>query len=305
MSSSWCSVHIYYHTDQDALLLECIKPLLSCMTETAIASKLFYLRHWQGGPHLRLRFFSSEETAAREIVKTRLQQFLLSRPSRCSIDEQSYAAMRLHFGALEKETFAVELQPDNSYRFERYHPEYAKFGGERGVAIAEELFERSTTISLVALSTITGSHDRRLGVAFIMLLTAACCFGIPRQELGSFIGAYERAWSQYVPSAAMAKWQSLFDEKRRVIRATADRILDGEVSPNARPWADTVTAAARTLDQAGSSVYDAMGVAAPDEQKRQLLLMQYVHTHNNRLGVNAADEAYLGFLARSCLEASS
>ena len=43
-----------------------------------------------------------------------------------------------------------------------------------------------------------------------------------------------------------------------------------------------------------------MAEAAP-RQRRNFLLLNYLHTHNNRFGIPPAQEAYLAFLAHHVL----
>jgi thiopeptide-type bacteriocin biosynthesis protein len=301
VSVGWHSIHVYYHADHDPLLLACLEPLLARPVGTSSPLKLFFIRHWQGGPHVRLRVLAEDSADSFSLEET-VGQFLLRCPSESNIDERAYAVVQSRFGGLEASVASAHIWPNNTVRREPYHPEYGKYGGESGVAMAEDLFVESTRVSIAAIRGIAGSSNRRLGFGFTMFLSAALAFGLAPREVAVFAAAYERAWSSYITLEIRARWDRLVESHLPALRGTAERILCGAVSPLARPWAEAIEIASRQLEGSGTCIFDAMELDMPRADKRRMLLMQYIHTHNNRLGIDVDHEAYLCHMVRACLD---
>src|SRR5579875_2973829 len=87
----WQSVHVYYYDEQkkDALLLDCVQPLF--VQARPITPRLFFVRHWLRGPHLRLRFYCSPTqfaVALKPLIESIVGSYLRQHPSSAHLDEE-------------------------------------------------------------------------------------------------------------------------------------------------------------------------------------------------------------------------
>src|SRR5262249_37822695 len=144
-SCSWCSLHVYFHSDQDSLLVGCVDPLSRELKSRGLISLLFYLRYWRGGPHVRLRFLANgdccRETALK-IACDRISESLRLHPSSATIDRHTYRDIERQSARFENGTTDEgDLHANNSWTIEKYEPELTKYGGSRGIAIAEQAFD--------------------------------------------------------------------------------------------------------------------------------------------------------------------
>jgi hypothetical protein len=90
-------------------------------------------------------------------AQTTISAYLANHPSTNAPPDARLKEILETIASLEKgEQQEQELLPDNTLRFDQYEPEYAKYGGETGVALAEDLFERSSELMLDVLSIIRG-----------------------------------------------------------------------------------------------------------------------------------------------------
>jgi hypothetical protein len=303
---AWGSLHIYHHADHDALLVGCVAPLSRWFKSEGLASLVFYLRYWRGGPHVRLRFLAPDPVAreaALAVAHVSVTDHLRLYPSDRALDPKAFRAVERQFAELEGEPIEdAPLRPDNSCWIEPYEPELAKYGGVRGAAIAEVLFDASTSVALPLLEQAIVSPGKRLGHAFCMLLAGSIAFGVPIDELPAFFASYHRMWARYVHASAAGDWGTRLAENRDRLAEHARPLLEGKPSPqtSVRAWQEAMTnagAAVRT-----KAILDEVRAPIPAEHKHLFLLVNYLHTHNNRLGVTTAEEAYLGFLVQHVVE---
>ena len=70
--STWISAHIFHAGDLDALITRVAGPLVSDLNPEGF----FFLRYWEGGPHLRLRMRVSDPGAAERELLARARAHL-------------------------------------------------------------------------------------------------------------------------------------------------------------------------------------------------------------------------------------
>lgn len=127
----WMSAHLFCAPPWEDLLLLRIEPLARRAMAAGDLRVFFFIRYFEGGPHLRVRFqcgpvaqqrfAAALENVAREEGRARRD---------CGLGE-------------EASTVTV--------RWIGYEPEYDRYGGAEGVAIAERHFFDSTNAVLAAL----------------------------------------------------------------------------------------------------------------------------------------------------------
>jgi thiopeptide-type bacteriocin biosynthesis protein len=55
MTARWLALHVFYGADQDTAIVEAIGPTLRRLRASGSISRYFFVRYWNGGPHLRVR----------------------------------------------------------------------------------------------------------------------------------------------------------------------------------------------------------------------------------------------------------
>jgi hypothetical protein len=142
---------------------------------------------------------------------------------------------------------------------------------------------------------------RRLGIGFIMMLLGISQFDIPVEEMPVFFNRYHRFWSRYVVGATTQIWEKKLEAHWDSLYKSAHTIISQkQLSHHAfELWRDTMRHTSELLYASGDEVLEAVTLAGPDmpkNKRREFLLFNYLHTHNNRLGNYPGDEAYLAFL---------
>lgn len=290
--SGWESAHIYDHGDQDALITQMLEPLLAELSPYTDGS--FFIRYWKGGPHVRLRVRPREGVDAGTVRRTVLvnaRRYFAARPPVERFDVAEFAVRQQIFAMLEGENGSArfEMVDDGSVLFETYHPETGKYGGNRGVAIAERLFARSSGLAAKVLRWAGRDSVRRQQAGMSMMSSAVHAAGLSAADITRFLASYRDFWAAYVPVRVRRKWRE---------RAAAEPPPQAVPQPECQEWADAVAAAVAEVRA------DPRGVLAqvrrePEafEDSLGFLLCHYLHTHNNRLGIPPWEESYLAFLS--------
>lgn len=304
----WSSLHVYYE-NPDPLLSHCIKPLVASLRERELIGRFFFLRYWQRGFHVRLRFHSADsqrrELAAAELGAG-LTRFMAESPTARRLSDAEYAAVLAQFAEREGVACGTDIAPPNSLSVESYEPEYAKYGGAEGVAIAEALFSSSSEVALGLLSSFEARASARHSAALLAMLSAVQQFSMPRQTMISFFEHYGNVWQAYSPE--------LTNQSERALQACAERvapqarcILDGEESksPALRIWAAATREAARAICARPDVLAQVDAPRSDSDARKAWLLVQYLHTHANRLGLIPSDEAHLARLAARTIQVLS
>ncbi|GAA3776308.1 thiopeptide-type bacteriocin biosynthesis protein [Plantactinospora mayteni] len=324
----WQAVHVFYAANPQPLLVDCVDPLVRELTADGLLAGYFFINYWLEGPHVRLRLRPSSPAATeavRDRAATAIEAFLRQRPA-------LYAMGHGFLGELYNTLFALEfpdgppadlvgpdgrmrLQPNNSYSFRQYEPEYGKYGGPAGVALAEWHFQRSSDVVLHAIRTMN-LHMRPIlfGVATQLMMVMAGTFIPDRAELVGYLDRYHAFWrrsfagTNFIGAAEYEKmYASMAPALRARFVATLDALDSGQVQrlPGfLRGWAEhCAELRSRVCDLAARGElsldsWDGSGpgrVTDPDAAV-QTLLSPYLHMTNNRFHVTIRDEAYLAYL---------
>ncbi|RSN15583.1 hypothetical protein DMB42_01805 [Nonomuraea sp. WAC 01424] len=148
-----------------------------------------------------------------------------------------------------------------------YEPELAKYGGVAGVASAERVFQASSELALSLTLSLTGPGRRERRLATALAVTRTAVELLPPAGRRSFL--YHMAWY----------WTGHDQERRARIRLLAGR-CPVEPAPLSGPASDLY---GHHLERALSE----------GPRTAPHLLFHFVHTTNNRLGLNVLEEALI------------
>jgi thiopeptide-type bacteriocin biosynthesis protein len=265
----------------DQMIEHIVHPAICRARESSGLERWYFLRYAdKRGWHIRLRLRGAKrfhEEWSREIhqlVDTALPQ----------LDERPPAPRLISLTA-SFDTRCAKPGCESG----RYEPEYEKYGGTIGVAIAEELFEASSDAAVKALPAIQNPTERFL---LYLSLTRSLLqrFHITRDEQRHFLEYYLWYWSgQDRPGASQArqKLREAARQRRMFIRQQLNGLADHAlinslVDQQQKDLAHTLNA----LQSAENELTETPA----------RLSFDYLHMNNNRLGVLPSEEAYLAAL---------
>lgn len=335
VATDWIALHIFYSSNSNPLLDECVNPLVAQLREEGLIDGWFFIRYWMEGPHIRLRLHPRDPDD-RAVVLARAQEaaetFIKTRPSLYKSDpsvlgtlykdmflmEYSEAEWEEKYGADD----AMPMRESNTIAELPYEPEFVKYGGPRGVRLAEGHFEKSSDLVLRLVGT-TNLHVRNVmfGLA-VQLMTVSTLTFLPRPEDGvQFHEGYQTMWE----TTMLAKnsptrdgfetnYQEMAADLHERLSSVRHAIESGH--PETLPgflgdWAVHLAQLRdRVLEatEAGDLVFperiiegDRLVTRDPAVTLRTMLV-PFIHMTNNRLGVSIVEEVYLSHLIARYLD---
>lgn len=313
----WLSIHVFHRGSLDLLLTRTVAPMVGELHRAAEIDGWFFLRYWEGGPHLRLRLLPHSPDHAGEIstrVSERCTRHLADRPSPPGGYRQAeYAALGARLAAAERMSdWDRRLRPDDTVEFVPYRPEYNSYGVGPALLAVERHFTQSSAIA-ARLLVNRPEPDRRQGAALALLISAlaVCEPDLPQAGTGCAT-AGEAAYQR--PS-----WIAYHDARSEALRRQALDVWRIASGPLPRSTADPLAAWLRSLrslharltrlrSKGGFSPHDTLSPLShladalhPDDPTVARTVLRCTHLLCNRLGLPPTSEAQLAFLAAHTL----
>lgn len=317
----WLSAHLFYHEDLEPLLVSCVHPFIQDLQAQQAIERFFFIRYWQGGPHVRLRLLCHDETcreAIQRALEARVATFFRETPSKKPMPEDLYQRIRAALGTAESgQEDLTPLYADNSLRYIAYEPEYSRYGGTAAMPFVERYFMESSEIVLELLQKRL-SRNQLTSQALAMLFLGMSIGG-DMAILPQICASYFTWWSTAFgsgPAQTAAAFQRRYNRQRQTLLVLVKRLSE-VVNQRAYTSDDPLLArwitAMRTLKEQllqleAQKLFTSDGPfltpPSPDEVNAYPLLgsvCSCLHMHNNRLGITPLEEAYLAFLLQQTL----
>ena len=293
--SRWSALHVHLHggPDQaDALLRDHVVPATAASLDRGEISSWFFVRYWEGGPHLRWRVADASPATAHRLRAGLVEAVAaLPPPAREPRPADWYA----RFGVAA--TDDLGWHPHGTVLAEPYEPETDRYGGPEAIAAAEDLFAAS---SRVAATVLGAAPARRRSTAVDLLFAFVTASGFSGHAAAGFLRGYANGWAatpaadgaglaEAVTTAERdfhARPAAFVERQRQVAGIVAGRTGAGT---SVGFWADAVAGyVARLRELAGQGRLTAPVPA---------ILASQIHMLHNRLGLSIPAECQLAWLA--------
>ena len=275
--SRWLSVHCHTPEPFEPFLREVIAPAVRLLLEDGTADRWFFIRYWEGGPHIRLRLHIHQDVLAHvlEVLRRFTAADLVESP---------------------------------------YEPEYDRYGGPAGVAIAERQFELSSRIALELIeSEMDWSYETILGIAIQLHLSFAFTIDTDLSRTRHFFAAVADEFeSIQIRRTADPKrtrqilgetFHKSFGDQSEGLVAMHQEVWDALVSgtvddPLLLSWIRGNAAIAGELRAAlhDGRLLNVLQQPLTTEGELLAILGSFVHMTSNRLGMRNRDEAFTAYI---------
>jgi thiopeptide-type bacteriocin biosynthesis protein len=311
----WISAHLFHHGDLSALAVQLVDPLIRRLTASGELDDFFFLRHWDGGDHLRLRVRPAPGVPAdrlAEQLRQACQQHLDSHPAPDRVTQEQYAAFASALGRWEHMAEHTEMMyPNNCVRMIPYRPEHGRYGHGASLAAAERHFGQSSRIVLDLLRRgLPAEQVDTAAFSMIMLAWLAC---VPDPAaLGPAIVSYAGKGAATVPRIELwDEFEQRYREQqdrlhelglrlRALSACPTDRLSAGSLADwvrSVRQLTEALTAAAAAGFTAPARGWEGPGGIGGGAPGILTVLDICAHLACNRLGVTLAEEGYARYLA--------
>ncbi|PFN36589.1 thiopeptide-type bacteriocin biosynthesis protein [Bacillus thuringiensis] len=184
----WSSYHIFCH--HKSVHEEIIHKIYRFMMEYK-QKKWFFIRYWEGGPHIRFRVKNIEnESLFFQKLSSILSDLLMEESSLTK--EEYYRGNKLdgEYISIEK----LSWYANNTIQKIAYEPEIERYGGHRWIGEAEMIFNKSSIMASELISEYKGLSYR----LYIFLGMYLRIFNILRKKINEFdVHMYSKTCSDY------------------------------------------------------------------------------------------------------------
>lgn len=292
----WRALHIYLpHSLQTGFLRDAIRP---AVRDAGVRDRFFFLRYWQGGPHIRLRIHGAGEDVV-ESVRSTVAAAIPPLTPELTAEYEYEVSMQGDLADLEDEQTAAIRTP-GTVEPAAYSPEYDKYGGDEGIRIAEELF-CATSVAVLDLAAARGGTEPKapVGEAIRIMAMSLKGSGLDIGQSREFLGRYETWWRRYVPPGYDEQWPGLYDKTREKVTNLCTSVWhDGKTDVFHDTYAKARAAAGAVQDASNGAELTELTLGRTPYAR---CLSNYVHTTNNRLGIIPAGEAFVAHVMRRSL----
>ncbi|MER7419342.1 thiopeptide-type bacteriocin biosynthesis protein [Micromonospora peucetia] len=306
----WSALHVHLHAGSECtetVLREHIVPTTTDLLARGEISSWFFIRYWEGGPHLRWRVADATPETVRRMRAGLVEAVAaLPPPARELRPADWYAQFGVRDSGSTDQAGAghgagggpdLGWQPHGAVLEQPYRAEVDRYGGPDAIGAAEELFAASSRVA----ATLLGSPPaRRRSTAVDLLFGFLTASGLAAHDAVRFLRGYANAWT-LVPEAhgqdlGLAQIaaerdfhadESAYPARQRLIADIVTQRSGASTSVNY--WADEVAAYVerlRTLDGQGRLDATIPGILASQ-----------LHMLHNRLGLSIPAECHLAWLA--------
>jgi hypothetical protein len=230
MKPVWTELQLHYHEEnKDSLILDLVRPLMQSLEPEL--ERVFFVRHWIRGPHLRLRFLGDPVHFERELrpqIDARVAAYLEANPSRSVLDEARLLPMHQRLASTEMESGALTpFYPNNSWHFGDYDRRTHAMP-ETVADLIEGFYSETNELVFAMLEHVRGGRDR---VNLSLDLMIATLQAVSPHIVSRFISYRSHAEVFIVGTEDDAATRERFERQYRLnaatLRARLDQILEG------------------------------------------------------------------------------
>lgn len=320
-NKKWLAAYLYYAEPWETILVDALKPFAENILQQGLADQYFFIRYWERGPHIRLRFkgdFTILENEVKPQLIQHFENYFASNPSK-----------RQEPKWLDDTPEDSKWYPNNSIQFIEYEPETERYGGEYGLKIAEQQFQASSKAILEVTKDSLESWDysRALGAAIQLHLGFGYALGMKLDEMAAFFNRFFENWLSRAyyffekdisedelekrKKETLIAFENNFKEQKEALlpffKTVWQALNEGQEFEQEwlNQWVVDMTEVGKELkkiQKEGKLIPSKWYMKKTDnnfslqQQQRWSIYDSYVHMINNRLGIKNRDEAYLGYL---------
>jgi hypothetical protein len=313
--TDWLSLHIYLSgvPETEAFMEEQLAPRLRGWTASALLDSWFFIRYWEGGPHIRVRLagpIAADAEAVRAELAQATRDYLIADPVTREVYYRAHS-----FDGQPVDHEALPWHEQGSVVQVPYEAEIQRYGGIEALGASERLFGLSSSIAMSVVKATRHDMAKRASLSFGLMAASILATRVSLNAMGQFFRHYAAFWASYhgapvAPAGAgVAATPGQVEALQRLVRQVS---RGAEALDLHSRWARGVAEFVDELDQlrgAGVLVSPFDGKPAVDEQRYgmavQNILSSQIHMLNNRLGIVPASEQVLAAALQRAAEAAA
>ncbi|UAA40055.1 hypothetical protein KIH87_06810 [Paraneptunicella aestuarii] len=308
---NWTAFHIFLHDveQQERFIREWLSVKVKDIKASGSADAWFFLRYWDGGPHVRVRFLNLKNAEAlQQEIQSAAQQYISVTPLTA---EQYYG--NHSFDGEPVDFASLQWHDDGSVEMFDYEPEFARYGGELAITVNEDLFYISSEIAQAIIAATQGKIEQRLQLSMKIIACSIFAINPEPMALQQFATYYAEFWRGHAgginPGSPDVQLQATLETFRQ---ETINNSSAGGSSGGSFGVIGTWVNFLKKSVPQWQKIYEDGGLISPVDGSKVSSTEQFhmaimsmvgsqIHMLNNRLGVTPAYEFVLASRIRDAL----
>lgn len=286
----WKQWNLYYYGDMDRFINECVSTIIKKCSNEIENLEWFFIRYWESGPHIRLRIKCGYPDIINKIIQSEVtkEKYNISG----QIDKDLIYKQQMYFAKREKININPIIYDNQKVIRSEYIPENNKYGYNDILITSECIFGLSSDLCLELLKN--EDYKEKKYVYSIISFLVYFSF-IDQLNLFGLCERYGRIWAAYlgenIDDIEEKLKCSINIEASKFIVFVRDwqEIIEDS---NLGKWKYELTA--KIKEQKERIDYN-----AKNKYEFLAMIFNYIHVHNNRLGIIPAEEIYLSLIIKN------
>ncbi|MFZ7741516.1 thiopeptide-type bacteriocin biosynthesis protein [Bacillus velezensis] len=307
LKQNWTSIHIFLHDKDsyDHFIQVDFFPFVESLKKSSLIDKWFFIRYWEGGPHIRLRLLNLKcnKNKIRNDLKKIVSEYKKFKGIPQLTAEEYYKNHK--FDGKKLDYKILPFYTNHSVELIDYKPEYRRYGGAKAIHISENLFHHS---SEMVSKIISGKleFNKLLIIAIDLMYITAKSLGI--QNIQTFFSVYAEFWKTYIDNLKqfneliiVLKQKQGNYIKNRIELCDTDSLEN--ISGIYASWQQQLRISYNELLQMDADLISPISGNNVDgdiaqQEAIHSIAISIIHMTNNRLGITPSFEFILGSLLK-------
>ncbi|MCY8812441.1 thiopeptide-type bacteriocin biosynthesis protein [Bacillus atrophaeus] len=307
LKQNWTSIHIFLHDKDsyDHFIQVDFFPFVEKLKRSGLIDKWFFIRYWEGGPHIRLRLLNIK-CSTNKIIKDLediIREYKQINNAPQLTAETYYKNHKFDGEKLDYKS--LPFYTNHTVKLIDYEPEYRRYGGANAIHISENLFHHSSEMVSKIISKEL-KFDKLLIIAIdLMYITAK---SLEVENIQTFFGVYTEFWKSYIDDLKQFN-ELIINLKQKQGNYIKNRIELFDTNPLESTsniyanWQQQVRSSYNELLQMDADLISPISGNNIDGNKSQQeaihsIAISIIHMTNNRMGVTPNFEFILGSLLK-------
>lgn len=270
--NEWHSLHIFVRTNelQDALIIYLHQEIQKLKKENNV-NKWFFIRYWEGGPHVRFRYQGHYDES--KMIKNITAFLKQKNEQEVSISRQQYYE-NINISA-EGFTSIDELPwfKQGEVVSIPYEPEILRYGGDKNIILSEQVFDLSSEITTQIILYTRQNFSLRLllSVYVVKNLIKKMPDKLFPEGKFEFLQFCLKSWEEFEPGNIQFDLNKMFSfmvSKKEQLEKVSKNILEQN---------DSLNQIVNLTERIQEGLYDSTHIAS--------IIFSQLHMTFNRLGI--------------------
>lgn len=299
----WISLHVFLSGGEQThrFLTEWLAASCDDMAGKNVIAQWFYIRYWDGGPHIRVRLQNCTVSQAdlQNLFESNISAYVVAEP----IAKEDFYNGHGFDGVKPPPSQELKWYGEGSVVNLEYEPEYARYGGQMAIDVNEDLFCISTSIAIRLLRAMGRNDLKKMALSIQFMMITAVALHNSLAEIKAFFHHYAKYWENYSPATQkMNAGDAIASDEFTRLQLTSLLTGTGRSFEKSTPqgyWFASLKDAIEKFNV----IYDnhllispITGALAISRDEADLAIANIIgsqmHMFNNRLGLSAEEEYY-------------